>query len=199
MREFIWRRYVCLLKWIDLVDFIFLSLILYFVLFYFDVLFAVGGTVTGRPFTTILLPHDRLWTSRPLGLHQGQPASAILNCLLAHQLCAEDPSCKSIETVIQHICGSETGIDISLVFFQSFFFLWYYFLITIRMASQYLWYQTAFFLSFLDFLFWRWLYFYLKTKLATSRAGEKERQLFLNSIVEAFGWLMRFLVVGEDL
>ncbi|XP_046458800.1 cell wall integrity and stress response component 2-like [Daphnia pulex] len=41
-------------------------------------------------------------------LHQGQPASAILNCLLAHQLCAEDPSCKSIETVIQHICGPET-------------------------------------------------------------------------------------------
>lgn len=44
-----------------------------------------------------------------LGLHQGRPANAILNCLLAHQLCAEDPSCKSIETVIQHICGPETG------------------------------------------------------------------------------------------
>ena len=43
------------------------------------------------------------------GLHHGQPASAILNCLLAHQLCAEDPSCKSMETVIQHICGPETG------------------------------------------------------------------------------------------
>jgi hypothetical protein len=46
------------------------------------------------------------------GLHQGQPASAILNCLLAHQLCAEDPSCKSIETVIQHICGPETGTHV---------------------------------------------------------------------------------------
>lgn len=44
-----------------------------------------------------------------------QPASAILNCLLAHQLCAEDPSCKSIETVIQHICGPATG---------KCFFLW---------------------------------------------------------------------------
>ncbi|XP_046458028.1 uncharacterized protein LOC124204848 isoform X5 [Daphnia pulex] len=47
-------------------------------------------------------------TTTGSGLHQGQPASAILNCLLAHQLCAEDPSCKSIETVIQHICGPET-------------------------------------------------------------------------------------------
>ncbi|XP_046647474.1 uncharacterized protein LOC124337507 isoform X1 [Daphnia pulicaria] len=47
-------------------------------------------------------------TTTGTGLHQGQPASAILNCLLAHQLCAEDPSCKSIETVIQHICGPET-------------------------------------------------------------------------------------------
>ncbi|XP_059351654.1 uncharacterized protein LOC130702135 isoform X4 [Daphnia carinata] len=47
-------------------------------------------------------------TTTGTGLHHGQPASAILNCLLAHQLCAEDPSCKSIETVIQHICGPET-------------------------------------------------------------------------------------------
>lgn len=57
---------------------------------------------TGRP--TILV----LCVAAIFGLHQGRPANAILNCLLAHQLCAEDPSCKSIETVIQHICGPET-------------------------------------------------------------------------------------------
>lgn len=43
------------------------------------------------------------------GLQNGQPGRAILNCQLAHQLCAEDGSCTSMLTVIRHICGPETG------------------------------------------------------------------------------------------
>ena len=51
-----------------------------------------------------------------VGLHQSQPVNAILNCLLAHQLCSEDAACSSMLTVIRHICGPETGkLNISLI------------------------------------------------------------------------------------
>lgn len=36
-------------------------------------------------------------------------AIAILNCLLARQLCFEDASCSSILEIIPRVCGSELG------------------------------------------------------------------------------------------
>lgn len=34
---------------------------------------------------------------------------AILNCLLARQLCFEDASCSAILEIIPRVCGSELG------------------------------------------------------------------------------------------
>jgi hypothetical protein len=36
-------------------------------------------------------------------------AVAILNCLLARQLCFEDSSCSAILEIIPRVCGSELG------------------------------------------------------------------------------------------
>lgn len=39
----------------------------------------------------------------------GLKAMAILNCLLARQLCFEDASCSAILEIIPRVCGSELG------------------------------------------------------------------------------------------
>lgn len=41
---------------------------------------------------------------------QGKPAVTILSCILARQLCFEDPSCSSILEIIPRVCGPVPGI-----------------------------------------------------------------------------------------
>ncbi|KAI8425659.1 hypothetical protein MSG28_011473 [Choristoneura fumiferana] len=41
----------------------------------------------------------------------GVKAMAILNCLLARQLCFEDASCSAILEIIPRVCGSELDFD----------------------------------------------------------------------------------------
>lgn len=41
---------------------------------------------------------------------QGKPAVAILSCILARQLCFEDPSCSAILEIIPRVCGPVPGI-----------------------------------------------------------------------------------------
>lgn len=44
---------------------------------------------------------------------------AILNCLLARQLCFEDPSCSAILEIIPRVCGPEVGEYFLLNIFQT--------------------------------------------------------------------------------
>lgn len=41
---------------------------------------------------------------------QGKPAVAILSCILARQLCFEDPSCSAILEIIPRVCGPVPGM-----------------------------------------------------------------------------------------
>jgi len=56
------------------------------------------------------------------GLNPKQPV-AILNCLLARQLCFEDASCSAILEIIPRVCGAEQGIDLSLSLCLSLIFI----------------------------------------------------------------------------
>lgn len=53
---------------------------------------------------------------------QGKPAVAILSCILARQLCFEDPSCSAILEIIPRVCGPVPGKRKSSSLFVFFFF-----------------------------------------------------------------------------
>lgn len=41
---------------------------------------------------------------------KGKPAVATLSCILARQLCFEDPSCSAILEIIPRVCGPVPGM-----------------------------------------------------------------------------------------